>query len=212
MTAFEVAAAILPPFIIASILIELTPGPNMAYLAQVALDRGRLAGLSVVAGVALGLTTIGALAALGLGALIDSNEWVYQALRWAGAAYLLWLAWDAWQAASQEEAGMAPSSARIGTLFGRGLIANLLNPKAAVFYVAMLPQFLKPELGSLGWQLGVLTAAYVIVATLIHGLVVLLADAARRSLIDEARMLVVRRFLALSLVAVAVWFLAGTAR
>lgn len=212
MTAFEVAAAILPPFIMASILVELTPGPNMAYLAQVALDRGRLAGLAVVAGVALGLTTIGALAALGLGALIDSNEWVYQALRWAGAAYLLWLAWDAWQAASQEEAGMTPSSARIGTLFGRGLIANLLNPKAAVFYVAMLPQFLRPELGSLGWQLGVLTAAYVIVATFIHGLVVLLADAARRSLIDEARMLVVRRFLALSLVAVAVWFLAGTAR
>jgi len=212
MTAFEVAAAILPPFIIASILIELTPGPNMAYLAQVALDRGRLAGLAVVAGVALGLTIIGALAALGLGALIDSNEWVYQALRWAGAAYLLWLAWDAWQAASQEEAGMAPPSARIGTLFSRGLIANLLNPKAAVFYVAMLPQFLRPELGSLGWQLGVLTAAYVIAATLIHALVVLLADAARRSLIDEARMLVVRRFLALSLVAVAVWFLAGTAR
>jgi threonine/homoserine/homoserine lactone efflux protein len=212
MNVLDIALAILPSFILAATLVELTPGPNMAYLAQVALDRGRLAGLAVVAGVASGLAIVGALAALGLGAVIESNEWVYQGLRWAGAAYLLWLAWDAWRSAGEGAPAHEPASLRTRVLFRRGLIANLLNPKAAVFYVAMLPQFLRPDLGALGGQLALLTGAYVLVATIIHALVVLLADAARRSLIDEARMLVVRRVLALSLVGVAIWFLAGTAR
>jgi threonine/homoserine/homoserine lactone efflux protein len=212
MTLLDIALAVLPSFILAATLIELTPGPNMAYLAQVALDRGRLAGLAVVAGVALGLAIVGAMAALGLGSVIEANEWVYQGLRWAGAGYLLWLAWDAWRSIDESERGLNSVSDGTRALFQRGLIANLLNPKAAVFYVAMLPQFLKPDLGSLGWQLALLTAAYVLVATIIHTLVVLLADGARRNLIDEARMLAVRRVLALSLVCVAIWFLAGTAR
>ncbi len=206
----DLAFAILPAFLIAATLVELTPGPNMAYLAHVALDRGRLAGLAAVAGVALGLSVIGALAALGVGAMIEATPWLYQTLRWAGAAYLFWLAWEAW-AQADERSEFA--DARDGwMLFRRGLMANLLNPKAAVFYVAMLPQFLKPELGGVGAQLAILTSSYVVVATIIHAAVVLLADGARRALLDEARMRRVRRVLALSLAAVAIWFLIGTAR
>lgn len=207
----DVAFAIMPSFVLAAILIELTPGPNMAYIAQVALDRGRGAGLAVVAGIALGLLIMGMLASLGLGTLIEASPLAYQTLRYAGAAYLVWLAWDAWKQADTEP---TPAEAWAGWrgLFQRGLISNLLNPKAAVFYTAMLPQFTRPDLGSLPAQLVLLTAAYVCIATAIHGMIVVMAALARDSLIDDARMLRLRRMLALSLLAVAAWFLASTTR
>src|SRR5690606_17412999 len=83
-------------FALASLLIELTPGPNMAYLAILAADRGKKAGLAAVGGVALGLALLGLLAVLGLGALLVEQPGLFQALRWAGVAYLLYLAWEAW--------------------------------------------------------------------------------------------------------------------
>lgn len=206
------ALAILPSFILAATLVELTPGPNMAYLAHVALTKGRWAGLSAVAGVALGLGIIGMLAALGVGALIESIPLAYQIMRWLGAAYLLWLAWEAWQDSSGEAESDDPGSAGLAALFWRGLLTNLLNPKAAVFYVAMLPQFVRSDLGQTGLQLTLLTAAYVGVATAIHVIIVLMADQVRAALAMTGAMLRIRQGLALSLVAVAVWFLFSTAR
>lgn len=206
------ALAILPSFVLAAALVELTPGPNMAYLAQLALFQGRLAGLAAVAGVALGLGIIGTLAALGLGAVIDSTPMAYQALRWLGAAYLIWLAWDAWSQAGSDGASDEPSLSGLAALFRRGLITNLLNPKAAVFFVAMLPQFVRPELGQTIAQLTMLTAAYVVVATTIHAAIVLMADKVRSALARTGATRRIRRALALSLVAVAIWFLITTAR
>ena len=86
-------------FLLTAILIELTPGPNMAWLALLGASRGRIAALGAVAGIALGLAIAGAAAAFGVSALIGKTPWVFQALRWAGALYLLYLAWDAWQQA-----------------------------------------------------------------------------------------------------------------
>ncbi|MEX0859651.1 MAG: LysE family transporter, partial [Cucumibacter sp.] len=91
----ELVAALLP-FFAACIAVELTPGPNMAYLALLGANRGRFAGFFAVAGVALGLLTIGLLAASGVSAVVESNRYVWEALRWAGVAYLLWLAYDTW--------------------------------------------------------------------------------------------------------------------
>src|SRR5437764_7691913 len=87
----------LPEFILAVLLLELTPGPNMAYLAALTLDRGRIAGLLAVVGVAAGLSVHAIVAALGLGALIGKAPTVYEVLRWTGVAYLLFLAWEGWQ-------------------------------------------------------------------------------------------------------------------
>ena len=206
------ALAILPSFMLAAIVVELTPGPNMAYLAHVALTQGRTAGLAVVAGVALGLSLVGILAALGVGALIDRSPAAYQAMRWLGAAYLVWLAWDAWKQASDNDAPDDRDFTGVAGLFQRGLITNLLNPKAAVFYVAMLPQFLRPEFGQATAQLTLLTGGYVIVATVIHTAIVLMADNVRAVLAKTGAMQRIRQGLALSLVAVAIWFLISTAR
>jgi threonine/homoserine/homoserine lactone efflux protein len=186
-------------FVLAATLAEVTPGPNMGYLAALAVARGRRAGLAAVAGVALGLSMLGVASAFGAGLLMQNIPAAGPALRWAGVAYLLWLSFDAWRGASGNETGdMAPS-------FRRGLIVNLLNPKAAVFYIAVLPLFAgegTPGTGSLLW----LTAIYVVIATAVHTGVVLGASALRNTLASERKLKTIQRIAAVLLGLVALWF------
>ena len=192
----------LAAFALTSVLIELTPGPNMAYLALIAATEGRRPGFAAVAGVALGLAVVGAAAAFGLAAVISASPVAYQGLRWGGVVYLLWLAWEGWRGAS-EAPEHAEAGSSLGRFFRRGLITNLLNPKAAVFYVAVLPGFLRPGAGLS--EVLELTAIYIGVATLIHAGIVTAAGAARDWLADEGREKMVRRVLSLALVGVAFW-------
>mgnify|MGYP006142511383 FL=1 len=196
-------------FAVTSALIEMTPGPNMAYLALVAATEGRRAGYAAVAGVALGLAVVGGLAAVGVAALISSSELAYQTLRWGGVVYLLWLAWDGWSGAA-EEIEHAPLGSTLWRYFRRGLITNLLNPKAAVFYVAVLPSFL-PDTADLPQTL-TLSAIYVAVATAIHAAIVTLAGAAQAFFDDPVLERRLRRVLSLGLALVALWFAVKTAR
>lgn len=162
------------PFALTSLAIELTPGPNMGYLAVLSLDRGRTAGLAAVAGVALGLLLLGLAAGFGLGSLISETRWLYETLRWGGVVYLLWLAWDSYREA-QKPLDAAGSDKDLLGYFGRGLATNLLNPKAAVFYIAVMPNFVAAGAPA-GPQSLVLTLVYVAVATLVHLGIVLLAS------------------------------------
>lgn len=198
-------------FAFTSLVIELTPGPNMAYLAILSATAGRRAGLTATAGVALGLLIVGIGAALGLTALIASSPILYQTLRWAGALYLLWLAWEGWRGETDVSPSNAEAPVDRARFFARGLVTNLLNPKAGMFYVAVLPTFVddgKPLVA----QTVTLSLIYVTVATVIHGAIVLLADAARPWLENERRSTIMRRALALLLVAIAVWLLVTTRR
>ena len=192
----------LAAFTLTALVIELTPGPNMAYLALIAATEGRRPGYAAVAGVALGLTVIGMAAALGVTAVINASPVAYQILRWGGVGYLLWLAWDGWRGA-QADHDIAEAGSSLARFFGRGLITNLLNPKAAVFYVAVLPGFLPPDAGLA--QVLTLTAIYVAVATAVHGGLVTVAGAARVWLANAKRETILRRALSLALVAVAAW-------
>lgn len=189
-------------FALTALVVELTPGPNMAYLAVIAVVEGRRAGLATVAGVALGLAAMGLAAAVGLAVLIQRQPMAYEALRWAGAAYLLYLAWDAWRDSNGDGVAAIPP-ARLSRHFARGLVTNLLNPKAALFYLTVVPEFLVPGAG-LGANL-VLVAVYVAVATLIHAAIVLAAGEAGGWLASAERTRGLRRVLALAMVALAVW-------
>ena len=189
-------------FALTSAIIELTPGPNMTWLAVVAVSDGRRAGYAAVAGVCMGLSVIGLAAAFGMATIIADKPTVYQALRWAGVFYLFWLAWDAWRDAGAPDVSEPEQATRF---FGRGLTTNLLNPKAALFYLAVLPGFVTPGADALSATV-TLTVIYVMVATLIHAGIVTLAGAARGLLYDPARERVVRRVLAVALALVAVWF------
>jgi len=185
----------------------------MAYLAALSLSRGWRTGLAAVAGVALGLSVYGAAAALGVAAIIESSTLLYQALRWGGVIYLLWLAWDAWSSVdditTNETSGQDHERA---SAFRRGLITNLLNPKAAVFYVAVLPEFLDPAAGRMAAQTLTLSAIYVAIATLIHAAIVLSANRLRTIIVKPAQVRLIRRALALALVLIAIWLAWSTAR
>ncbi|MGB7286074.1 MAG: LysE family translocator [Salaquimonas sp.] len=197
-------------FAIASILIELTPGPNMTYLALVAASHGRRFGFAAVVGVALGLLIIGLAAGLGVTAIVQSSDILYEALRWAGVLYLLYLAFDGWRGEKADEEDDPNKKLSMSTYFRRGLITNLLNPKAAGFYLTVLPTFLPLDV-KLSQSI-LLTMIYVVAATLIHLLIVILAGALEPLLNDPRREQIARRFLSLLLAAVAIWFAFETAR
>lgn len=200
----------LAAFALASLLIELTPGPNMAYLAVLSLERGRLAGLAAVGGVALGLAVLGALAALGVGELLAANRALYEILRWAGIAYLLYLAWDSYRDA-RRPLDADVDHRPVAEHFRRGLITNLLNPKAILFYLTVMPGFVDPARNPLGQTL-LLGLVYVSVATLVHTAVVLAAGFAQPLLVGQASRARLGTVFALLLVAVAIWVAVATAR
>jgi threonine/homoserine/homoserine lactone efflux protein len=190
-------------FVLTSLIIEMTPGPNMAYLAVLGASRGRLAGFSAVLGVALGLALLGVAVGLGAGSLILNNRVAYESLRWAGALYLCWLAYGSWKEARQpvETASISQS---LLVQFRRGFITNLLNPKAALFFIAVIPEFISSPAPSMR-ELAALVSIYVAVATLVHSLIVLLAGTLQTFLAAPQRRETAGNVFAVVLFLVAIW-------
>ena len=195
-------------FVLTSLIIEMTPGPNMAYLAVLGASRGRIAGFSAVLGVALGLALLGIAVGLGGGSLVLNNRLAYESLRWAGALYLCWLAFDSWRDSRQPIEAL-PLSRSSFVHFRRGFITNLLNPKAALFFIAVVPEFVDGPAPS-ARELAILVSIYVAVATLVHGLIVVLAGGLRTFLAAPQRREMAGNFFAVLLVAIAIWlFVSG---
>lgn len=201
---------LLLPFLLAALLVELTPGPNMAYLAIVSSQWGRRAGLATVIGVTAGLAVYMLATVLGLSQLILRIEWLYAALRWAGVAFLLWLAWDTWRGGGGDPAsedGLVPGG---WSLAGRGFLANVLNPKAAVFYIGLLPGFTDPA-RDFERQALLLGAIHIGVAVAIH-LVIVLAAARAAPLLATGGGRKTRLAFALALAGIALWLAWETQR
>jgi threonine/homoserine/homoserine lactone efflux protein len=195
-------------FVLTSLIIELTPGPNMAYLAVLGASRGRIAGFSAVLGVALGLALLGIAVGLGGGSLLLNNRLAYESLRWAGALYLCWLAYDSWKEARQPIESAPVSQSRFAH-FRRGFVTNLLNPKAALFFIAVVPEFISDPAPSVR-ELATLVSIYVGVATLVHGLIVLLAGALQAFFAAPQRREMAGNVFGVVLFLVAVWlFVSG---
>ena len=133
----------------AALLMVLTPGPNMIYLISRSISQGLKAGIVSLIGVVTGFLVHMLAAALGLTALFLAVPLAYEILKWAGALYLIWLAWQAVRpgARSPFESKALPNDSA-SKLFAMGFFTNLLNPKVAVFYLAILPQFISAEHGS----------------------------------------------------------------
>ena len=131
----------------------LTPGPNMIYLISRSISQGRRAGIVSLLGVVTGFLVHMLAAALGLTALFLAVPLAYETLKWAGALYLLWLAWQAVRpgARSPFEAKDLPIDST-SRLFSMGFLTNVLNSKVAVFYLAILPQFISAAHGSVLFQ------------------------------------------------------------
>jgi threonine/homoserine/homoserine lactone efflux protein len=194
------------------LLLELTPGPNMAYLATLTLDRGRRAGLLATAGVAAGLSVHAVVAALGLGVLVSQSPLIYDLLRWTGVTYLLYLAWETWQPDANERQELVASA--LGSLFWRGLFSNVFNPKSMLFFISVVPGFISYDLSGVGLlaQASRLGAIYIAIATAIHASIVLLASRLRPLLVSRSRQKQARQVAAVVLVLVAAWLAWSTRR
>ncbi len=200
-----ISANLLLGFITTCIIIELTPGPNMAYLAIISITEGKKSGFFTTLGIALGLLTIGIAAALGIATLITSSPALYQALRVGGILYLLWLAWDGWKTEEKDPDIKQDIYTQNIKNFRRGLVTNLLNPKAGLFYIAVLPTFISSSSPIAAQAIG-LTCLYVFIATTIHIMIVMLAGTARNFLQDTHKRMIVRRILSALLALIALWF------
>lgn len=187
----------------------------MGFLALVAATKGRRLGLYTVAGITLGLLIVGLLAAIGVATLIERSDFLYDVLRFGGGAYLLWIALQQWREADGSFQDLDHSAAEIRQYFRHGLTVNLLNPKAAIFYIAILPTYLRANDSSAGSTLFEaigLTGLYVAIATLIHILIVVFAGTLQPVLQKDHLRKNTTRIFAILLAAVAIWMVLKTAR
>ncbi|MFA9285270.1 LysE family translocator [Comamonas sp. SY3] len=174
----------------------LTPGPNMVYLISRSICQGRSAGLISLGGVALGFVFYMLCAALGITALVMAIPYAYDALRIGGALYLLYLAWQA-----VKPGGRAPFELRQlpqdspRKLFAMGFLTNLLNPKIAVMYLSLLPQFIDPAQGSVFSQSMVLGFTQIVVSVSVNAAIAMLAGSIAGFLASRPRWVQVQRWL-----------------
>jgi threonine/homoserine/homoserine lactone efflux protein len=161
-------------FALAALILVLTPGPNMVYCVSRSICQGRSAGMISLAGVLAGFVVHMLAAAFGLTALFLAIPFAYDAVKYAGAAYLLWMAWNAVKpgGSSPFQTRDLPHDSRI-TLFRMGFFTNLLNPKVAVFYMSLFPQFIRIEHGNLLLQSVLLGATQISVSFTVNTLIIL---------------------------------------
>lgn len=163
-------------FALISLGMVLTPGPNMVYLISRSICQGRTAGLISLGGVALGFVFYMVCAALGITAIVMAIPFAYDALRIGGALYLLYLAWQAVKPGGRspfEVRQLPQDSPR--KLFAMGFLTNLLNPKIAVMYLSLLPQFINPAHGSVFSQSMVLGLTQIVISVSVNAAIAMLA-------------------------------------
>ncbi|MFD6353800.1 LysE family translocator [Nocardia tengchongensis] len=162
----------------AALGLVLTPGPNMMYLVSRTVSQGRRAGLVSLGGVAVGFGVYLAAATAGITAVFAMVPALYLALKLAGALYLVYLAWKTLRPGGV--ALFAPTELPADParrLFAMGLVTNLLNPKIAILYMALIPQFVVPAHGRVWLQSLSLGAVQIAIAVTVNGLIVLSAGA-----------------------------------
>jgi homoserine/homoserine lactone efflux protein len=153
-----------------------TPGPAVLFVTSVAMARGMRAGLAGALGILAGNTLYFALSATGIAAVIVASSRLFSALKWAGAAYLVWLGLRMLLSRSRPLAEVAPQP--VARSFARGFVVQAANPKSLVFFVALLPQFIDPR-APVGFQILILGTSSVVIELAVLALYAALAARAR---------------------------------
>jgi threonine/homoserine/homoserine lactone efflux protein len=172
----------------ACLALTATPGPDMLLIASRSVSQGRAAGFASLAGIQLGTYCHALAVALGLSQLFVAVPAAYNAVRFAGAIYLLYLAWKTVRAKGTAPAPQAPMRrVDIGQVFRQGLFTNLLNPKMALFVLALFPQFVRQDAGSVVGQVLILATILNFVGLLVNGAVILTASRLSKRLSSTKR-------------------------
>jgi threonine/homoserine/homoserine lactone efflux protein len=164
-------------FAVACLALTATPGPDMLLIASRSASQGRASGFATLAGIQAGAYCHALAAAFGLSQLFLAVPIAYDVVRYAGAAYLLYLAWKTLRSTGTV---IAPTVATrrfpIGVVFRQGLLTNLLNPKMALFVLALFPQFVQPSAGSVAVQIMVLATVLNLIGLMVNGAVIVTAS------------------------------------
>lgn len=175
-------------FAVACLALTATPGPDMLLIASRSLSQGRAAGFASLAGIQAGTYCHALAAAFGLSQLFLALPWAYDVVRYVGAAYLVYLAFKAFRS---KETAFEPSAGMprypVMQMFRQGLLTNILNPKMALFVLALFPQFVHPEIGSVAVQILVLATVLNLVGLAVNGAVILSASRLGKALSGRKR-------------------------
>ena len=150
-------------FCFACVALAATPGPNMLFLVSRTLAQGRAAGYVSLAGTSSGFALHALAAAFGLSALLAAVPLAFEIVKWAGAIYLAWLAIVTWRQGDERAPGTPPPLAAPMQMYRQGLLTAVLNPKVAVFQLALFPQFVDPARGSVLLQSLVLAVTQLVI-------------------------------------------------
>ena len=135
-------------FVVAGLLLNITPGPDLAYIVTRSATHGWRTGVIAVLGISTGCLVHITAAALGLSALLAASATAFTIVKWIGAAYLCYVGWSMWRSAAGDAGGIpvldGPPAVARRRIFAQGFLTNVLNPKVALFFLAFLPQFIDP--------------------------------------------------------------------
>ena len=162
-------------FSLAALALTVTPGPDMLLIASRTAAQGRVAGLATWAGIAAGTYGHALAAAFGLSQLFLAVPIAYDFIRYAGAAYLLYLAWHAFTAKGNVESDLniEQKERSVLAMFKQGLLTNLLNPKMAIFMLALFPQFIDLQAGAVSLQIMILVTILNLLGFFVNGAIIL---------------------------------------
>ncbi|HXN15175.1 MAG TPA: LysE family translocator [Usitatibacter sp.] len=160
-------------FLVASALLTLAPGPDIIYVLTRGVSQGPRAGIAAALGFATGCVFHTVLAALGVAALIRSSELAFNAVRYAGAAYLVWIGVKALRHRAAFSLAEATEKKALATIYRQSVVGNALNPKVTLFFLSFLPQFVNTEAGHIAWQMGLLGVIFMIQTVVIFASVAL---------------------------------------
>lgn len=157
-------------FFLLALALAIAPGPDILFVLAQALAQGWQAGACVTAGLCSGLVFHVTLAAVGVAAALKRYPWLFKAVTWFGAAYLVWLGFGAWREAHVIHLaadGSSEAAFSAGALYLRGVIMNVLNPKVMLFFLALVPRFVRPESGRVVTQFMMLGLLFALAAALV---------------------------------------------
>lgn len=177
-----ISAATLTLFLAACLALLLSPGPNMAFVVSHGAAHGPRAGLAAALGIGLADLVYTALTAAGLAAAVAAWPPAFDVIRYAGAVYLLWLAYKTLRLSVRAQPGSAPTGHNGWRICARSALNCLLNPKAILFYMVFLPQFVEPARGRAAWQIVVLGCLLTATSLVFHSLLGVLSGSTRKLL------------------------------
>jgi len=189
------SAEVFAAFAVASLALLIVPGPSVLYIVTRSVDQGRAAGLVSVLGVHTGSIVHVAAAALGVSAILASSAISYGVVKYAGAAYLIWLGIRALRDRDMERSDRPERERSLARIYAQGVVVNVLNPKTALFFLAFLPQFVDVSRGSVSLQIVILGVTFIGLGFLSDGSYALASARVGRALAARRRPGLARRWL-----------------